>query len=400
MAESMAQPVSTANRVNSVDLVKSVMTGNSGTKVPLPDLGIPSTKSSIDPSDRYLDESQLVKIEPNSRVQEQVSKPAEESKPQAELQGSTEENTESDSTEVEPQPNLDVEIIKVPSKSGKGKVDIELNFSDRDSIKKLVTDRYNFENGFRKVTAERDQLLKSKEANDRVISSFKALDEAYQSQGPQGVIDLLEADNGGYTKWLDKEIEKREFRKYASPEELKAIEAQETAAKYRLELDKKNKELESLKSGKGKIDEEAEIKAINTEIAPIRDKYSFKGKLGDAEDEKLFDKMVWNEVMDNLNEEYGSDENTEVELADIEAQFKLVSSKIRNRLQKQTEQKVNKVIEQKKREATENAQASIKSEYNNQDMALRDEANKMLTGGNLTGLISGWKKYGNLFGSK
>ena len=388
MAESAAQTVNTSNQVSSVDLVRSMMSGGSN---PLQDLQIASTRSSTPESDTYIDDSKLMSIESSSReVQDQ---PSEASTVPDNNIGDA--SSEADIS-TEQQPNLDVETIRVPNRSGKGKVDVELNFSDRDSIKKLVTDRYNFENGFRKITAERDQLVKQQETQSKIVSSFNALDKAYQTKGVQGVIDLLEAPNGGYNSWISKEIEKQEFRKYATPDQLKAMDAQDSAAKYQQEMDRLTKENEQLKSGKGLVDKQAELKSLEAEISPIASKYSFKGKLGDSADEAMFDKMLWRTVRDNLNEEYG--EEQDIPLEDVEHEFKSVAATIRNRLQKQTEKKVTKVIEQKKREAVENAQASIKSEYSNNDVALRAEAEKMLTGGNLAGLIGGWKKYSSVFG--
>jgi hypothetical protein len=82
----------------------------------------------------------------------------------------------------------------------------------------------------------------------------------------------------------------------------------------------------------------------------------------------------------------------------VEKEFKSVAVALRKRINVQAEKKAARAVEQKKQEATENVQAAVSSGYRNSN--LQKEASDMIRGGNLTGLLKQWNKYGSVFGGK
>jgi hypothetical protein len=65
----------------------------------------------------------------------------------------------------------------------------------------------------------------------------------------------------------------------------------------------------------------------------------------------------------------------------------------------QAQKTATRAVEQKKQEATENAQAKVKSGYK-VDGNKASEARDLINSGNLTGLLKNWGKYGSLFNGK
>jgi len=285
----------------------------------------------------------------------------------------------------------DKEIITVKDENGQARK-VEIDYSNREAVKKAVL----LANGARKWQAERDRAMESAKKTqselEQIRKDWQALDEAFQ-QGPEALFDMLNGRSGAFQEYVSKQQERAEFLRHASPEEIKALEAQERADKTERELAKIRKEQKEFQEKISAEKEQAEERALESKIHPVFDKYRFADKLGDAQDEHIFDKLLWKESLERLEqyEEQGLQITPEL----IDKEFRTVASTIRKRINVQAEKKAGKVVEQKKREATENVQAKVMSGYKTGGSA--QEARDLLNKGDLTSLLKGWGKYGSLF---
>lgn len=284
----------------------------------------------------------------------------------------------------------DKEVITITDEKGRRKV--EIDYSNKEAIKKA----FQFQYGARKWQAERDKALETVKSKDSELGQIKkdwsVLDEAFQ-KGPEHLFDLLSGKAGAFNEFMSKRVERQEFLKNASPDEVRALEAQERADAQAKELEKIRKENEEFKKQMMSEKEQTEERALESKVNPVFDKYRFAGKLDNAEDEHMFDSMLWKTALERLEpyEEQGITITPEL----LNKEFSAVANAISRRINVQAEKKATKVVEQKKREATENVQAKVMSGYKTGGNA--QEARDLIKKGDLTNLLKGWNKYGNLF---
>jgi hypothetical protein len=332
---------------------------------------------------------------------------------QDEYDDSTEFQFGSDDTPTDPQPDATAEVspsettvekpagassskefITVTDETGRRKK-VEVDYSDKASIKKHIEMSY----GARKWQADRDYqaslVRKAQEENSKLQGNWDLLNKAYTDKGIAGLVDLLAGREGAYSEHEKKLIDKHEFLKKASPEQVEQLRLREENERLsRL----REQDLAENKKFREKMDQDraaAEEAQLRGRVGPIFDKYRFAGKLGDEYDEALFDKMLWNTVSDNLKpyEERGLELTEEI----LDREFREVAETVRRRMQVSTEKKVAKAIEQKKKESTENVQSTIKSGYRN---AGSREVQDLLNQGNTASLLKNFNKIGKYFQPK
>lgn len=283
------------------------------------------------------------------------------------------------------------EVITITDDKGKRKV--EIDWENKDQLKKYV----QMAHGARKWQAERDQAKQQVEAerskSKELESNFEVMNRVWQERGIEGLTDLLEGRPGAYKDMVKREFDKQKFLESASPEELQAFKQREDSQKTAKELDKIRKENEEFKKQITEKEERAELASLESRVHPSFDKHRFAGKLGDANDEHMFDEMLWTTALKRL-EPYEA-EGHEITPELVEREFRAVAGSLRKRIGLQAEKKASRVVEQKKQEATENVQAKLMSGYKQGGAA--NEARKMINDGNITGLLKGWGKYGSLF---
>ena len=287
----------------------------------------------------------------------------------------------------------DKEIITVTDEQGI-KRKVEIDYSNKESIKKA----FLMQNGARKWQAERDKALESKKTLDSELSTLKqdfaALDDAFK-KGHSHLVDRLYGP-GAWEKAVAKEVERREFLKTASPEEVRAFEAEEKAQRQAKDFEALRKENEEFKKQMNETKDQAEERALESKIHPSFEKYRFADKLGNTSHEHRLDKMLWLEAMESLEQHEEKGVTLTPELIDKE--FRAAAKSVRDIIGNQAEKKATKVVENKKREATENVQAKVMSGYKTGGHA--QEARDLMNKGDLTSLLKGWNKYGNLFNKK
>lgn len=285
----------------------------------------------------------------------------------------------------------DVEVITVSDDKGRRKIKVDWN--NKEKLKQYVQMAY----GARKWQAERDQAtqaLKERDArNKERDGNWDLMNKVFAEQGEEGLIDLLRGKRGAYRELIKSQVEREKLLERASPEEIEALQAREAQQTQARELDRIRKENEEFKKQVTEERERSEMGALQSKVNPVFDKYRFADKLGDPDDEQMFDEMLWTSALKRLEpyEEQGLDITPEL----VEREFKTVASAIRKRVGIQAERKASKAIEQKKQEATENVQAKVMSGYKSSNSA--KEARDMIDSGNLTGLLKQWNKYGGLF---
>lgn len=284
------------------------------------------------------------------------------------------------------------EVITVSD--DKGRRQVEIDWNNKDQLKKYVQMAF----GARKWQAERDQARQSSTKTQAELGEVKGnwqkLEQAYQGRGIAGLIDLVEGQ-GAYDNHIKKVAERAKFMERASPEELEHLKQQDRVEELERKLQKEQSEREKFTKEITSEREAAELNSAQGKVYPVFSKYRFAEKLGDPTDEHMFDEMLWNTSMKRLEayEEKGLDISPEL----VEREFRAVAGSIRKRIGLLAEKRATKVVDQKKREATENVQQRLISGYKSGNGASK-EARELLNQGNTSALLKGWSKYGSFFG--
>lgn len=286
------------------------------------------------------------------------------------------------------------EVITVTDETGR-KRKVEIDYSNREQIKKMAAAAA----GMRKFQAERDREITSRKELEAKLkereSDWSRLEEAF-SKGHEHLIDTLSGRQGAWQELVNKEIERREFLKNATPDELQAMRAQEQADLTRKELDKIRKENEEFKAKVQQEREEAELRSMESRVHPVFEKYRFADRLGSAQDEHLFDEMLWNSSLKRLEqyEERGLDLSPEL----IEREFKAVATALRNRIGVQAQKKASQVVAQKKQEATENVQSKVKSSSASSSDA--EKLRQAIQSGDTGSIFKNWSTFSKVLSGK
>jgi hypothetical protein len=285
------------------------------------------------------------------------------------------------------------EIITVTDETGK-KRKIEIDYSNREQVKRAFAAAA----GMRKFQAERDKEIQGrKEIETRLQErerDWNSLEQAFQ-QGPEHLVDLISGKQGAFRELLEKEIQKRDFLRNASPEEIQALEAREQADMTKKELEKIRKENEEFRNKMSAEREEAETRALESRVHPAFEKYRFAGRLGNATDEHLFDEMLWNSSLKRLEQYETQGLSLSPEL--VEKEFKAVYSVLSKRINGLAQKKASQVVEQKKREATENVQAQVRGAYSGNSET--EKLKKMISAGDTDSIFKNWGSFKGILGN-
>lgn len=275
----------------------------------------------------------------------------------------------------------------------KGKNHIDVDYSDRKAIDNAFLQAH----GMRKFQLERDQANKQlkalREEHTPLKDNWSRLEKAWQEGGVSALVDLLEGQSGAYKAHIAKEMERAEFLRKATPDQRAALEeldkrtvAERETAKLRQENEEFRKRVESDR-------EAAEMRSLESRIHPSFERHRFAGKLGNTDDEHLFDSALWQLSLKRLEpyEDQGLDITPEL----VEREFRSVAATLRKRINVQAEKVASKAVEKQKQAATENAQAKAMSGFRGNKLG--EEAAEKIRGGDLTGLLKNWGKFGSVF---
>jgi len=293
-----------------------------------------------------------------------LDEPAAGEDPESAEESSEESTTpenEPENTEVVPgkeakssKPSKDVEEIFVTDESGRKK--IKVDFSDREKMKRLVAKSY----GADKFREERDRLKSQLEPiqaeHAELKKGWSELEGAFEQDGMRGIINLLMDDNQGYDKFIQTELAKVKRIEDASPEEKRQIELEERFERERKEREKLAKRLEDRDKQELTTREQAQQAQLKSLVEPAFNRYRFAGKLGDASVEQAYDKAVWSQTLEQLEQ---LPDNQEMSAALVDATFRKVAASFQKAVAQQVESKTKQVINRKKMDAQEKATATV-----------------------------------------
>jgi len=212
---------------------------------------------------------------------------------EAEAQAGSEQTAKADASEGE------VEYIDLTDETGRKRLKIDWN--NRDAIKKAIS----MAAGARKWQAERDQLKAKLEAQETsskdVKEAWDAVSNAYETQGIEGLVDLLAAEQGAYQKWLSSQLQRELAKRDASPDELERIQLKERLDKMERERAVEAKRLKDREEAVAKERAAAEEAQLQSIVNPAFDKVRFAGTLGNEQLEDRLDRTVWSEAIDILS---------------------------------------------------------------------------------------------------
>lgn len=236
--------------------------------------------------------------------------------------------------------------------------------------------------GARKWQQERDQERKSKaelEQNyTKLQSDMSKFEKAYGEGGISGfknLVELLEG-KGAFDRFVDEAQAERERWESMDPSERRQVERERELEAERAKASEIEKKYESKLQELTQRQEQAELRTLESKLHPAFDRYRFSGKLGDAVAEHHYDQALWNQAMDRL-EKYPED--VELTTALIEKEFRNVAQAFNKVINRQVDQKVQKVITKTKENATRQAQAKVSKSM--QSSSESDRFNQSLRSG-------------------
>jgi hypothetical protein len=269
-------------------------------------------------------------------------------------------------------------VEKIWVDDGTGRKQIELDYSNKDAIKKYAEMAY----GMRKFQRERDKLQQWKAENEKKLTdlneAWSAVEQAHQKDGIKGLVNLLVGEENAYDKHIAKLLEEAKFKESATPDELARYEAAQEAERIRRENEQIRKELQTERERQQQAKEQAELNSLQQKLNPAYAKWNFEGKLGDAELEEQYNTALWQLSINRLK---SLPETEELTPAVINKTFQEVASKFNKAVTTQTKKKVAQTV-QKKKDAAMTKVAAITNNGVRQS-AVVDEFKGHLKSGNI-----------------
>jgi hypothetical protein len=270
----------------------------------------------------------------------------------------------------------DIEEIFVDD--GKGRRKVQIDYTDKAAIKKYAEMAY----GMRKFQRERDQLTekvkalepKAKELED----AWGALERAYEIQGVRGLVNLLVGKENAYEEHINQVLEESNLRQTGSEEEIARFEAKQEAERIRKENARMLQDLQKKQEEQRLAQENAVLSDLQNKMTAAYSKWSFEGKLGDAELEDQYNTALWELSRQRLKE---VPETEDLTPAKINSVFQEVASRFNRAVTTQTKQKVAATV-QKKKDAAATKAAAIAGAGHRQSAAV-EEFKSHIRSGNL-----------------
>lgn len=277
--------------------------------------------------------------------------------------------------------NPDIEVISVTDH--KGKREVEIDFSDREKIKKLIPMAY----GMRKFQHERDEATSWRKNVEpeymELKESWSSLEKAFKEGGEEGLINFLAQDENAWNKRIE-----REKRKWsASPSELEQIRREEEDFKKHQQYEAAQRELEEFKASVQKEKQANEVASLQDTFTRSFESNSFTGKLGDPVAEEEMNQALWTRTKAQLEELYGDQDTIPAEA--VRKQFKEVAEKFQRVINIQADKKVTKATANRKAAARVKASAMSVAPSSRKEAAAREQFDKNIRTGNWAdGLLS------------
>ena len=239
-----------------------------------------------------------------------------------------------------------------------------------------------------------EKAVREKYESDRRV--LDALETAFSENGELGVIDLIAGKAGASQEFIQKQLDRARYLESASPEEVDRLTQKERNEKLEKEIAKIRAEGQTREQRVVQEREAAELAALESRVTPAFEKYRFDGKLGDADDEAMFDQMLWDQARKKLEpyEEKGVALTKEL----VEQAFRETATRLRNRIGATVDKKTAEVVEGRKQAAAENVQHSVTSGY--KKGGARAEAEDLIGKGDFRSLFGNFGKYAGSLGKR
>lgn len=195
-------------------------------------------------------------------------------------------------------------IEKVRVNDGSGSREVDVDFSDRDTMRRYVQQAHGAMKLFRRgETMKRELAVAREEATGLRESAEKGevLEEILSTEGHDSLIKHLT----GKTLREHQDVHDRRSRwladKNTTPEMKEELFRREAAEEVKRMRDFDAKKAERAKTSSDQKTVVAETAALQARVNPIFDKYRYAGKLGDPAREHRLDSMIWNEARNELD---------------------------------------------------------------------------------------------------
>jgi len=261
-------------------------------------------------------------------------------------------------------------IIKYKANGKEYEVDLSNEQAKQEIIKKLA-----LAEGARKVFSDKAKMARELKKyqeevkkSQEILPLWKKLEEIHNSGNNKMLWKAFTGED--FDAMLEREVEKRHLKQSASPEEAMLMEKEEELERVKYSQRQLEKKLEEKLNLASKQKLEAETQSLKSVLIPEFQKHVEQFNSYSKPAQNRLKKMLWGTTIDDLTKyaEQGYDvSNPRI--------FKKVLENNAKALQllnnKGVNEKVNQVIENKKKEATENAQLASTKNYSN-DTDLRE----------------------------
>jgi hypothetical protein len=287
-----------------------------------------------------------------------------------------------------------IEEITITDDKGRRKVTID--HSDKAKTKQAYQLAAGMHKAFRERDEARNEIKKTTDELSALKTKFGLLENAWKTEGLAGVIKLVTEGKSSLEAEAQAYLARKAKRDSATPAELSAMDNAEKLAQLHAEMESLRKENATFKSTVDDSVKLAERQKAESIVMPAFHKYRFEGKLGDEADEQRFDRMMWRDVTDQLDQL--KDQGIAVTPEIIDQHFKDAHLAVTRRIKATADKKVMQSIENKAAQAKENVQRRV-SQSMSGDSKTREEAEKLMESGNLRSFFGNLSKYGKYFNS-
>lgn len=262
-----------------------------------------------------------------------------------------------------------VEFIKADGKQ------IKIDYNDHKRIKRA----FAAEVGMRKFQRERDDLRKWKEENTEKLTNYDKLDELFQTEGVEGVVQQLAGRS------LDEIVQERIDRIILSEENpLKAsqLEYEDKLDRERRSRERLERQMQSMTEKTQAERDAADSARLESMIQPVFAQYSFAGKLGDADAEHAMDEALWNQAFARLE---GLPDESTLTPAVIRREFRAVANTFGKIINKQVDRQTQQATASKRVAAKESLQRAVAA--GTSESTANSEFIQKYKSGNMTGAL-------------
>lgn len=296
-------------------------------------------------------------------------------------QGSTEEQGVEEQA-ASPQPGItDSPVDTVRVEIGDGKyARIKVDFSDKEAVKSFIAEQYAAARRAESLTQEIEAIRPD---YTDLKTSFERIETAAE-EGPEALIDLLYGKEGSFKALIDAEIQRREQRQYATPEEIALWEREEQAKKSQRLTQKEKRQLEAerqaIEAERTKAREDALYSRLERQFNAVR----VDGLVGDSDLEEFINKAIWRESIEELAKI--EEKNPNIPDSAIKQVMSDIAGKVRNKFTKTQKEVVSKAVESTKATAQQKVAAKATSAASPSRQATQDAVNSKIDAGDIRGL--------------